>query len=109
LVSRLEALTNKNFAASTDRTGAACLEEDAQNDQGDFLLETDGIDVTRVYFCPERLSAWKHQLFVGALVHGCSAVGYALHGDWKKAKTSAGKAASSAVVSMLTGGLGDFF
>ena len=51
LLSQLESITGKNFAASNDATG---------NPQygGDWVLESDGIDVGPVYFSLEGLAAF---------------------------------------------------
>merc|ERR1711934_739442 len=53
LVLQLEELTGFNVCASDDLTG-----DKAQN--GDWILETDGVDAAKWYFEGEKLSLW-HQ------------------------------------------------
>lgn len=55
LVARLEAFTGVDFAASADATGAA-------SSGGDWLLESDGIDVAPVYFDGARLTEFTETL-----------------------------------------------
>lgn len=101
-VDRLEKITKKNFAASDDKTGAGSAGIDTEDDSGDFMLETDGVDATDLYFDRERLKLWNHKLFVGAVLHGCVAVYKYGKGDKKGAQASAGKAAMSLATAGLT-------
>lgn len=61
LVNRLEAVYGINFAASDDKTGNVAA-------GGDWILESDGVDVAPVYFDPEKLQAYKGTMFWGWIV-----------------------------------------
>lgn len=58
LITYLEAVTDRNFAASDDLTANT-----EQN--GDWILETDNIDAALLYFDTEELAKWN-----GVLLHG---------------------------------------
>ncbi len=55
LVAALEEFACVNFAASSDKTGNPAT-------GGNWVLETDGIDVADIYFAPERLSLYQGSL-----------------------------------------------
>jgi hypothetical protein len=55
LLASLENLTKRNFAASSNLTG----------DGGDFILESDNVNVQNVYFLSDKIKAWKHSCAEG--------------------------------------------
>eukprot|EP00931_Biecheleriopsis_adriatica_P116682 TRINITY_DN92291_c0_g1_i1.p1 TRINITY_DN92291_c0_g1~~TRINITY_DN92291_c0_g1_i1.p1 ORF type:complete len:855 (-),score=142.21 TRINITY_DN92291_c0_g1_i1:209-2470(-) len=58
LLAHLEQRTGVTWAASTDETGAG---QDAE-DGFDWVLESHGIDVSELYFCPGSLTSWLYTL-----------------------------------------------
>ncbi len=56
LLASLESAAGVNFAASTDATGNS-------GSKGNWILETDGIDLKGVYFNPEKLDRFKGLLW----------------------------------------------
>eukprot|EP00041_Stephanoeca_diplocostata_P043028 m.11932 g.11932 ORF g.11932 m.11932 type:complete len:267 (+) comp9227_c0_seq1:163-963(+) len=107
LINKLEELTRTNFAASSDVTAGTGEGQDATNNSGDMVLETDNIDITDEYFNREKLKLWKHKLLLGAIINGTKGVFYGITGDTDQMERCFMKAGTNIAMDMLTPGLGD--